>query len=246
MSVWFLLWLCLLISLMSFLGWTFIILVAQKTAWKKYAAARKLRYKHGSLMASPEMEGEIDKHKVSFFTSEHLPEGARGSRKLTAVEVNFNSIMPIDGGVASGSMVPVLGQMNLTQEYRPKHAQWNETYVASGSNRAALEGYLNDERVAALCKLMAVKNAWVILAFRNEAMLLRVDIASPLDKANDIDRLAKQMLETAKVLELKKGEAKKLKALADKPAYEAQADALDGEDENEDAASSAPEDSEKS
>lgn len=221
MSVWFLLWLCLLLALVYFLGWTLLILLRQKAAWQKYAKARKLRYKSGSLMASPEMEGMIDEHSVTFFTSEHMVESARGSRKLTAIEVNLNSVMPIVGGVASGSMVPILSQMNLKQECQPKHKSWNESYMAAASSRLAMESYLSDARLEALCGLMQVKNAWTILVFKNEAMLLRIDIASPLDKASDIDKLTKKMLAAAKVLELGKGEAKALKALADKPAHEA-------------------------
>jgi len=80
--------------------------------------------------------------------------------------------------------------------------------------------------------LMTLKNTWVILVFRDDAMLLRIDIASPLDKAKEIDALTKQMIEAAKVLELKKGEGSKLEELAAKKSYAAD----DAEEEPEEEA----------
>ncbi|MGB0719143.1 MAG: hypothetical protein ACPGRX_01635 [Bdellovibrionales bacterium] len=214
MSLWFILWLLMSLALLSFMGWTFVILMRQKQAWKTYAAKRKLRFKSLAFTAVPEMSGTIGDHTISFFSSEHANVNARGSRKLTAIEINLNSRMPTFGGVASGGMVPIMKELNLKQEYRPKHKAWNKSYIAAANNRAVLQAYLTDARVGALCDVMAVKNAWVILIFRDESMLLRVDTPDPLDSPAKIDALVKQMLATAEVLELKKGESEILKSEA--------------------------------
>ncbi len=163
-------------------------------------------------MGSPEVTGTIDDHTVTIFSSEHVSPDARGSRKLTAIEVSLNSIMPIVGGVASGGMIPILKLLNLKQEFYPKHPDWNKAYVAAGSNRYVLEAYMSDERVGALCSLMQIKNAWLILVFRGDAMLLRIDMPDPLDNPSKVDKIIKQMVDVAKILELKAGESKRLKS----------------------------------
>lgn len=212
MNIWLILWFILASSLLCFFVWTFYILVRQKAAWKAYADKRNFRYKPGSFMGSPEVAGTIEDHTVTIFSSEHISPNARGTRKLTAIEVSLNSIMPIVGGVASGGMIPILKLLNLKQEYTPKHPDWNKAYVAAGSNRYVLEAYLSDARVAALCSLMQMKHAWVILVFRGDAMLLRVDMPDPLDNPSKVDKIIKQMVDVAKILELQAGESNRLKS----------------------------------
>lgn len=212
LNIWLVFWLVLAVLLLGFLAWTFLILMRQKSAWKVYAGKRKIRYKSGPLMMSPSLQGSIGDHTVDVFSSEHLVEDARGSRKLTAVEVSLNSVMPVTGGVASGGMIPILKGLDLKQEYFPKFKAWKKSYVAAGANKGVLAAYLSDARLEALCGLMEIKNAWVILVFKDEAMLLRVDTPDPLDSAAALDKVVKQMLAAAKLLELKAGESERLKS----------------------------------
>ncbi len=206
MNIWLLLWVLLTVALIGFSIWTFSILMQQKRAWKIYSDKRKLRYASGCVMGSPDMDGAIDDHKISFFVGEHVAADARNSRKLTAIEVRLNSIMPIAGAVASGGMVPIMQGMNWKFEYVPEHESWKKDYVVNTENKDVMAAYLSDARVAALTKLMAIKNAWVILIFKDDAMLLRLDTPDPLVSAKEIDSYAKQMLAAAAVLELADGE----------------------------------------
>ena len=185
--------------------------MSQKRAWKVYAEKRKLRYKSISLMGGPELNGVIDEHTVGVFTSEHVSQDARGVRKLTAIEVNLNSVMPVSGGVASGGMIPIMKGLRFKQEYLPKHPSWKKSYVASASNKHVLQCYLNDARVEALSKLMEIPNSWVILIFKDDVMLLRIDLADPLHDPKRLDKRVKAMLNAAEVLELVQGEAARLK-----------------------------------
>lgn len=232
MNVWLILWAILAISLVVFMVWTFSILMRQKRAWQLYAEKRKLRYKPNSLMDSPEIDGVIGEHTVSLFASEHDTPDARGVRKLTAVEINLNSKMPVDGGVASGGMIPILKLLKLKQEYLPKHSDWKKSYVASSNSRNVMAAYLTDDRIAGLCEVMEIENAWGILVFKDDAMLLRIDIADPLHSAKRLDELVKSMLKVADVLELKSGEGRRLKSESLKTdikdvEIEVDADALD-------------------
>lgn len=212
MTIWLALWIVISVTLIGFLVWSLYTLYQQKTSWKAFAAKHKLRYKGNSLMQSPEMDGAIDEYKISFFTGEHVNPDMRSLRKLTAVEIGLQSVMPIEGAVASGGMVELVKEMDMKFEIHPEHEGWNKAYIARGSNRFVLEAYLTDERVSALSKLMKMKNSWVILIFRKDRMLLRFDTPYPLVSKAQLEKIGQLMLKTAKILELGADEGKKLKA----------------------------------
>ncbi|MFK7839698.1 MAG: hypothetical protein AB8B83_05150 [Bdellovibrionales bacterium] len=233
MNFWLIIWLIFAVSLVLFFVWTFSILIAQKKAWADYAKKRKLRYRSQALMSGPELNGVMGDHTVGVFTSEHVSADARGSRKLTAIEVNLNTSMPIDGGIASGGMIPILKSLRFKNELFPKHKAWKKSYVASASHKGVLASYLTDERIEALCKLMEIPNSWVILVFKDDVILLRVDLADPLHNAKKLDHRIKTVLKAAKVCELSSGEQKRLKSDALK--VEAQGIELDVDDSDLDA-----------
>jgi len=218
-SVWFFLWLFLSGALLYFLGWTMFILLRQKQAWKIFAAQKKMRFKSTTFLGSPEISGTIDNRPVSFFVGEHLTADARSSRKLSAIEIKLASKMPIEGGIASGGMVALVQSLNLKEEIRPDHPNWDKNYIAVASNRAALAAYLTNERIEALTSLMKIRNGWVIVIFRGDVMLLRYDTPDPLDTLEKLNKILQKILDVAGILELKPGEEGLLKSeAAKKPA----------------------------
>ncbi len=214
MSIWLALWILISLALLGFLAWSLYVLHQQKTVWKKFAAENKLRYKKNETMQSPEMEGTIGKYKISFFTSEHQTPDARAYRKLTAIEVPLENIMPSEFGVASGGMIPVLKTLNFRTEVQPKSELWSKANMAVGENSHALKAYLTEERIAILTKMMRIKNTWVILICRKDRMLLRLDTANPLSSTAHLDKISKIMLQAAKILEVSGQEMNILKAEA--------------------------------
>lgn len=216
MSIWFFLWLILSGALLYFLGWTVFILTRQKGAWRAYASRHKLRYKPNSFFEAPEISGTIGNHTISVFSGEHMADDARRARKLMAAEVQLSGVMPIEGGVASGGHVDIVQSLGFKEEIRPKHPGWDKSWIASSSNKHVLESYLTPERLDALTSLMKIKSAWVILIFRDDVMLLRLDTPDPLDSGQKLDRLMKKMLQVADTLELQKGEDSRLKEEAAK------------------------------
>lgn len=211
MSVWFALWALVSIAILSFSGWTFYILFRQKAAWKAFAARNGLAYKAGAMMTSPEMNGSIEGYKFSFFTGEHMAQDLRSTRKMTAVEITLRSVLPLEGAVASGGMVPLVKALGFGAEILPRHESWNPACIAAGSNRFSLQAYLTDERVSALSKLMQARNVWVILIFRNDVTLLRVDTPGALETAEKLEKIKKALLAAAQIFEMKSGEASFLK-----------------------------------
>ncbi len=216
MSIWFLIWLFLSGALLYFLAWTIYILFRQKSAWKKFAAQKKLRYRPGTLFGSPEISGSADKRTISFFVSEHMAADARSSRKLTAIEVKLSSQMPFEIGIASGGMVPMLKHFSFREELRPDYPKWDKNYIAAASSRMALESYLTPERLEALTSMMRIRNGWTIFICRGETTLLRFDTPDALDTVEKLNRIFTKMYAVADALELRKGEEGILKSEAAK------------------------------
>lgn len=213
MNIWFLLWAVLSTALIYFLVWTLVILYRQKKAWRAYATHRKLRYSSRSFFGAPKIDGVIDGYTVSLFTGEHQAPEARGTRKLTAIEVNLSSVMPFDGAIASGGMMDIVTEMGFYDEVKPDIENWDsDQFIVRSDQKAAMAAYLTQERLKSLIALMKQKNAWTIVAFRNGISLLRLDTPLPLDDMEKIDRILKRMLQMAKLLELTAGESGKLKA----------------------------------
>jgi hypothetical protein len=229
-SIWIFLWLFLSAALLYFMGWTVYIVFRQKQVWGAYARKHKLRYKDKGFWESPEIGGSIHGYTVGVFVGEHLAEDARKTRKLTAVEVQLSSTMPIEGGVASGGLVSVLQGMTFKEEMRPEHKNWDKSYIASASDKAVLEAYLTPKRLDALTELMAIKNVWIILVFRGDIMLLRMDTPDPMDKAKNLDLALNKMIAAARVLELESGEVGFLKSEQAKKRSQHVALSVDGED----------------
>lgn len=212
MSIWFFLWLFLSLGLIYFMAWTGFILVRQKRAWQAFALQKNLRYRAASMMASPEMNGSYEGYPVSLFTGEHGGEDSRGTRKLTAVEVKLQSVMPFEGGVASGDMVQIIRGLSLRDEFVPGIEGWDKEYIIMGDHRAGLETYFDEARLKALLSLLRMKNVWVIFIFRSEMTLLRIDTPHPLDSLKALEKIMSKMVQAARVLELKPGESAQIKS----------------------------------
>lgn len=162
-------------------------------------------------MRSPRLDGVLDGYTVGLFTAEHVRSNSRTNRKLTAIEIQLSSDMPFEGAVASEGMVELIKSMPFKEEMKPDSPLWKSNFVAITDHKAAMAMYLTEERLTVLTKLMALKNAWVVLAFRNGVFLLRIDTANALDEGKVMDALLGKMLKAAKVLELEDGEMRSLK-----------------------------------
>lgn len=213
MNIWFLIWLGLSGALLYFLGWTLYILFRQKNAWRAFAAKTKLRYNAPTMTGSPELSGILNGYTVSLFSGEHISDDSRGTRKLTAIEIQISSRIPFDAAIASGGMVKIARGLGLKEEMRPQNPAWNDSWIAASNVVPALEVYLSADRLSALCDLMKMKNTWVILIFRADTALLRLDTPDPLDDAKKIGSLMKKITDAAAVLELKPGEEGRLKQI---------------------------------
>jgi len=206
----FVIWLFVTVFLLGFWGWTTLILVKQKKAWKFYAQKTKLRYVPNRFNESPEMSGSIDGYSVSAFTSEQSEYDERSEKRRTCIEINLNSAIPCNAAIASGDMVSVVSKLDLPHETKPDLSGWDDSYIIRTDNATIMEGYLTPERYEKLIQIMKAKQVWVILIFMQGRGLLRFDTANPLIHPKDIDKFVSIGLEAAKIFELQAGEAHSL------------------------------------
>lgn len=228
MSIWFFVWLIISVALLYFSAWTFYILRQQKSGWKKFANEHGLRFELGGFFDAPSLDGVYKKYSVSMFTAQHGDDDVRNTRKLTAIEVEMNSTMPMQGAVASGGMIDIVNALGYSNEYKPGHKSWSTSNLIRTDDVAMMKAYLTDARIESISALMKVVNAWVIFIFKENKTLLRIDMANPLQDPKKLSVLLDKMVEVAKVLELTDGEAKGLEAFRNKPLEDTKAGLIDG------------------
>ena len=207
MTIWLFLWGLLSAGLLFFTGWTLLILLQQKKAWRQFAKKYKLRYRNTAFMSSPQVNGMYKGYAVGIFTSEHETERGGTNRKLTAIEVEMDSRMPIEGAIGSGGMVRVVQSLGYSDEFKPEYDFWSTEYIIRCEDKRVLTRYLDKDRARALADLMEKKNTWVIFIFKGADTVLRIDTPSPFDKLEKLTDTIDEMVEIAKILELRKGES---------------------------------------
>ncbi|MAE51462.1 MAG: hypothetical protein CMH27_06605 [Micavibrio sp.] len=212
-SIWFYLWGLLSAGLLFFSAWTFLILFQQKKAWRHFAKKNKLRYRNSAFMSSPQVNGVYNGYTVGIFTSEHETERGGTMRKMTAIEVEMDSRMPIDGAIGSGGMVKVVQALNFSEELSPSYDFWSTEYIIRSQDKRVLERYLTEKRAHALVDLMKKKNIWVIFIFKGQETVLRIDTPSPFENEKKLTQTIDMMIEVAKILEIEKGESASLTSI---------------------------------
>lgn len=210
-NIWIFIWVIVSIALLSFSIWTSIILMRQKKSWREFAKKHKLRYKNASMMTSPQVSGVYNGYAIWMFTGEHESERGGANRKLTAIEVELESRMPVSGAIASGGMVRIVQEMGYSDEFVPNHKAWKGDYIVRGEDKYILGEYLSEERTAALCELMETKSFWVIFIFKGNDAILRIDTPEPFESEEKLTKTIDMLIEVAKKLELRKGEVTRLK-----------------------------------
>lgn len=212
MSVWFILWVLISAALIVFSVWTMVILYQQKKSWRLFARKNKLRYRSKALMLSPEIHGVYKGYSIGVFTSEHMMPDGRTDRKMTAIEVEMESRMPIGGAMGSKGMVAIIQKLDFSDTYQPDDERWDTENIIRCDDKKIIQAYLDDSRLAALLKLMEMKNAWMLFIFKGNDTILRIDTPDPLEGSGKLEKTIDMMIEVAQALELRKGEGKNLAA----------------------------------
>lgn len=187
-------------------------------------------------MDAPEVNGIYKGYSINMFTSEHVQSDSRGNRRLTALEIEMTSKMPMAAVMASGGMVDVARSFNLSDELQPEFKDWKSEYIVRSDNYNMIKAYLGDERLKQVVALMKAHNIWVIVVFKGDDALLRVDLPDPLQDQKRLETIMNKMVVVAKALELQDGEIKTLEKAGQRPrpvmVEEKKAEQVDQVDEN--------------
>lgn len=214
MSIWFVLWAVISVALLYFSGWTYLILYRQKAAWKAFAAKNKLRYIPGKMMDAPQVKGVYGGYDVHVFSSEHQSPDVRGFRKLTAVEITLKSVSPVKMIAVSNGMMSLAEAAGFPQTVSVEHDTWADDNLIQSDNADIAAAYFTPERLSGLQKVISIKNAMAVFILRPEIGLFRIDLSDPLDSQDKEERLLKNLVKLAKMLEIDNVEEGKLKAVS--------------------------------
>ena len=66
--MWIAIWVCLVVFVLVFVGWTLLILLQQKKAWSDYAKKHKLKYESGKFMDAAVVTGNMDGSLFSLYS----------------------------------------------------------------------------------------------------------------------------------------------------------------------------------
>jgi hypothetical protein len=213
MSIWFFIWLSVSLLLLGFSAWTFYIVLQQKKAWREFSKKNKLRYRKTSFMNSPKINGLYKDFALGIFTSEHQSGDGRATRKMTAIEIEMKSRLPVSGAIGSGGMVPIIQSLDFPEEFKPDTKDWSQEYIIRCDQTKILKEYLNPQRIEALDRFMKRKNIWLIYLFKPQGTILRIDTPEPLERLNKLEKTVDELIELARLLELQKEESSKLSML---------------------------------
>ena len=224
MSIWVFLWLVLSIVLLGATFWSTWILIQQKQAWKSYALKNGLRYTSGRFFESPQVEGIVDGYTVSLFSATQMNEDSRKNRQRTVVEVKLNASMVYGLGAGTPEMLPFLKTLDVLSPHDVKgRTGWNNNNALLSVNADVIDAYLTEDRFKALCSVLSIPKADVLVLMEEESAVVRVETANPLEDEKRLEGVLQKLFARIKKLEVSGEELAVLRA-ASKKAVKTSAD----------------------
>ncbi len=230
MSIWFFLWILFALLMIGVTGWSTLILVQQKQAWKKFAADKKIAYKPNKFFGPAEMNGTIEEFLLSFFTGEQQNPEARKNRQLTIVEIVDPH--PYVDGLAAGNdqMKAFINLLDTLSPQKIDDKNWNKSNVVSSRNKAAVNSYLTPARIKIINEMIAFPKSDVIVLLDGEQGVFRFETSNPLTDEVKIDQMLQKMFARIRKLRPTPEEATTLSSLVNDKADSAAPIALTHDD----------------
>ncbi len=215
MSLWFLLWFVLSFVLLGATGWSTIILIQQKKAWREYAKKKDLIFTPNKFFEPASLEGVIDGYNVSFFTAVQQNPDSRKNRQLTVMQVNSNKPF-VDGVVCcTAEMLPFLQSLDAITPHDLKVGKWNKKNHIRSRNKKAVDAYLTEERVAVLSSILGMPNSDILVLLDGNEGVFRFETPNPLQNAVQVDNVINKLIARIKKLEPSEEELKSFASLVD-------------------------------
>jgi len=208
--IWIFLWGVFSFIILGATFWNLSILFNQKKAWKEYADKKGLMFQKGSFAGPCAMDGTIDGYQISLFTAEQQNTDARKSRKVTGIQVNLDQPFINSLGAGTGEMITFLKSIPNIKPHEIQSKSWSSQHFIFSQNTKAIEGYLTDDRLDALNKMLGMKGADVLFLADGNGAVLRCETSNPLSDAKLLEKLISATLKRFEALKADKKEIKKL------------------------------------
>ncbi len=212
--MWVFIWIVLSSILLGATLWSLQILIRQKAAWEKYAKAKNLTFRRGTLMGPAEMTGVIDGYKLSFFTAERQSEDMRTRRYVTVVEIDLAEGL-IDGGVlGTKEMLPFMQSLDRLHRYQMDTPGWMAEHFVFVKHDEPFKAYATLDRLEVLSNILKTRNADTIIIFNDRELLIRLETSDPMQDADKIDKVVTRIIGLCNRLRITMDQRKAYMALA--------------------------------
>lgn len=201
-SFWILIWILLSVMILGIFAWSLEILFKQKRSWKAFAKKQGLDFIPGPFLQSPGVRGDLSGYEFVMYSEQQPTNDVRGHRFRTVIQLTLPSGMPTAGLVASPGLRDFADQLDLPETVKPDYAGWKKDALIRARDAGALKRYLSDDRLNALSKLIAMRNAELTFIFDQNETYLRIETPDPLHEPDKIRRMAKHLVTQARRLDI--------------------------------------------
>ncbi|MEM8833240.1 MAG: hypothetical protein AAGB32_01750 [Pseudomonadota bacterium] len=213
MSIWFFLWLIMALILIGATGWSTIILLQQKQAWREYAKNKGLNFDPGKFFAPCSMDGRIDGVELSFFTATQQNPEARKNRQVTVFQLT-DSHGYVDGAALGTTEVRnFIDELTALRPFDTSTIDWESKYIFHARNNKSLNAFLTAERVKILKDLLGFPSADVLIVLDETEGIFRFETSSPMTNVEKITSTVDKLMSRLKKLRSSDADLKQFSSL---------------------------------
>lgn len=206
--VWIFLWVIFAGAVLSFLGWSTNIMMAQKKAWGEFAARYKLDVTKSKRFLGPiSITGAIGGRRLNIYAQSEQQERERTERIYSHVEVFLNALPPATALFSKRPLPEFMADFSLGSTFTTPAPGWFAPTVAQTSDAYALANWLNPVRMKAFKNFTdnTPRGAEPIFVCDGDQAFLLWRTEDPLRDPRNLNALVQKLFGIAK--ELDTGEA---------------------------------------
>jgi hypothetical protein len=201
LSIWFIVWVFLVVFICGIFGWSMQILIKQKRSWADFAKKNGLQYIPGPMMRSPAVQGTYKNFPLAVYSEEQPTPDQRGRQFRTIIQVELPSGMPVEGVVASSANRSFAeGLIDLTETVKADYPGWDDSILIKTRDAELLKPFFNNERYRSLLALMTIKSISCVFIFDLTSTFLRLETADPFHEMGKLERICSKIIDQARVL----------------------------------------------
>ena len=199
--MWLFLWVIFVLCAAGFFLWSYHSTFEQKKGWKAYAQKMGLTYSGGALLDSPEMTGEIKKHRVNFYPD--FVENAQGQRSTQNVIEVFLNIKPdLACVVASPGFSDFLIEIDLPESFTVEDNNWPKSALSRCPTGQLCSEWFTGQRsrIDAIQQLLKLPFNSAFVSDQNNAFVV-IRTANPISDPRRLNQVVNKLIVIAEMLQ---------------------------------------------